>query len=155
MSMLFEREASLGKLIEVCDVALALIRERTQLFNLLRAYSVCEEVHNPFNSSLERLQHLEQVSDQIQFALRDARVKSPAPNARAVAETTGEDPADDGGGRQAGGGRKASHRGRKGTAAPRRPQEAGPTVHRSTQAPRSLSHSNSRSAATIRASWCP
>ena len=81
MSMLFEREASLGKQIEVCDVALALIRERTQLFNTLRAYSVCEEVNNPFNSSLERLQHLEQVSDQVQFALRDAGVKSPAPNA--------------------------------------------------------------------------
>ena len=124
MSMLFEREASLGKQIEVCDVALALIRERTQLFNTLRAYSVCEEVNNPFNSSLERLQRLEQVSDQVQFALRDARVKSPAPNARAVAEATGEDPAD------ASGRGKASHRGRKGIAAPRRSQEAQPTVHR-------------------------
>jgi hypothetical protein len=145
MSMLFEREASLGKQIEVCDVALALIRERTQLFNLLRTYSVCEEVNDPFNSSLERLQHLEQISDQIQFALRDAGVNTPAPNPRAFAETTGEDPAGDGGaggGRQAGGGGRASHRGRKGTAAPRGPQEAGPTVHRSTQAPRSLSHTN-------------
>src|ERR1700681_107755 len=50
---------------------------------------------------------------------------------RRQAETTGEDPAGDGGAggrRQAGGGGRASHRGRKGTAAPsRRPQEAGQT----------------------------
>jgi len=50
---------------------------------------------------------------------------------RRQAETAGEDPAGDGGaggGRQAGGGGRASDRGRKGTAAPgRRPQEAGQT----------------------------
>ena len=67
-----KEKASLGDLIEACDVALALIDERTQLLKLLRAYSVCEEPNDVFNSTLERLQHLEQVSDQIQFALRDA-----------------------------------------------------------------------------------
>ena len=67
-----KEKAPLGELIEVCDVALALIHERTQLFKLIRAYSVCEECKDVFNSTLERLQHLEQVSDQIQFALRDA-----------------------------------------------------------------------------------
>ena len=76
MNIDFERglkeKASLGELVEVCDVALSFIHERTQLFKLLRAYSVCEEPNDVFNSTLERLQHLEQVSDQIQFALRDA-----------------------------------------------------------------------------------
>jgi hypothetical protein len=67
-----KEKAALGELIEACDVALALIDERTQLFKLLRAYSVCEEPSDVFNSTLERLQHLEQVSDQIQSALRDA-----------------------------------------------------------------------------------
>jgi hypothetical protein len=67
-----KEKAPLGELIEACDAALALIHERTQLFKLLRAYSVCEEPNDVFNSTLERLQHLEQVSDQIQFALRDA-----------------------------------------------------------------------------------
>jgi hypothetical protein len=67
-----KEKAPLGELIEACEVALALIHERTQLFKLLRAYSICEEPNDVFNSTLERLQHLEQVSDQIQFALRDA-----------------------------------------------------------------------------------
>src|SRR3984893_4361278 len=67
-----KEKAPLGDLIEACDVALALIDERTQLFKLLRAYSVCEEPNYFFKSPLQRLQLLEQVSDQIQFALRDA-----------------------------------------------------------------------------------
>ena len=66
-----EEKAPLGELIEVCDVALSFIHERTQLFKLLRAYSVCEERNDVFNSTLERLQDLERVSDQIQLALRD------------------------------------------------------------------------------------
>jgi hypothetical protein len=75
MNIDFERglkeKASLGELVEVCDVALSFIHERTQLFKLLRAYSVCEEFNDIFNSSLERLQDLDRVSDQIQLALRD------------------------------------------------------------------------------------
>jgi len=66
-----KEKASLGELVEVCDVALSFIHERTQLFKLLRAYSVCEEFNDIFNSSLDRLQSLERVSDQIQLALRD------------------------------------------------------------------------------------
>ena len=75
MNIDFERglkgKASLGELVEACDIALFFIHERTQLFKLLRAYSVCEEFNDIFNSSLERLQDLERVSDQIQLALRD------------------------------------------------------------------------------------
>jgi hypothetical protein len=75
MNIDFERglkgKASLGELVEACDIALFFIHERTQLFKLLRAYSVCEEFNDIFNSSLERLQGLERVSDQIQLALRD------------------------------------------------------------------------------------
>ncbi len=66
-----KEKASLVELVEVCDVALSFIHERTQLFKLLRAYSVCEEFNDIFNSSLDRLQSLERVSDQIQLALRD------------------------------------------------------------------------------------
>ena len=58
-----KEKASLGELVEVCDVALSFIHERTQLFKLLRAYSVCEERNDVFNSTLERLQHLERVSE--------------------------------------------------------------------------------------------
>ena len=66
-----KEKASLGELVEVCDVALSFIQERTQLFKLLRAYSVCEDPNDIFNSTLDRLQRLERVSDQIQLALRD------------------------------------------------------------------------------------
>jgi hypothetical protein len=66
-----KEKASLGELVEVCDVALSFIQERTQLFKLLRAYSVCEDPNDIFNSTLERLQRLERVSDQIRLALRD------------------------------------------------------------------------------------
>src|SRR5260370_25747328 len=67
-----KEKAPLGELVEVCDVALALIHERAELFKLLRANAVSEERDNVFNSTLERLQHLERVSDQIQLALHDA-----------------------------------------------------------------------------------
>src|SRR5664280_556777 len=64
------------------------------------------------------------------FRQRQARRRD-AGLGRRQAETAGEDPAGDGGAggrRQAGGGGRASHRGRKGTAAPSRgPQEAGQT----------------------------
>jgi hypothetical protein len=67
-----KEKAPLGELVEVCDVALSFIHDRTQLFKLLRAYSVCEERNDVFNSTLKRLQYLERVSHQIQLALRDA-----------------------------------------------------------------------------------
>jgi hypothetical protein len=66
-----KEKAPLGERVEVCDIALSLVHERTQLFKLLRAYSVCEELNEVFDSTLERLQDLERVSDQIQLALRD------------------------------------------------------------------------------------
>ena len=67
-----KEKAPLRELVEVCDVALALIHERAELFKLLRANAVSEERDNVFNSTLERLQHLERVSDQIQLALHGA-----------------------------------------------------------------------------------
>ena len=64
-------KAPVGESIDVCDVALAFIHERTQLLKLLRAHSACEEPNDVFNSIRERLERLEQVSEHIQFALHD------------------------------------------------------------------------------------
>jgi hypothetical protein len=63
-----KEKARLGELVEMCDVALALIHERTQLLKLLRTYSVCEERNNIFNAALKRLKNLERVSDQVRLA---------------------------------------------------------------------------------------
>ncbi len=43
-----KEKAPLGELVEVCDVALALIHERAELFKLLRANAVSEAGLNPF-----------------------------------------------------------------------------------------------------------
>ncbi len=85
-----KEKALLRERVEVCDVALSFIHERTQLFKLLRAYSVCEDFNDIFNSSLERLQDLERVSDQIQLALRDVMsVKDGAGGIKAVRKNQG------------------------------------------------------------------
>jgi hypothetical protein len=68
----FEKEkAPLRELIELCDVALALIRERRQLLKLLRADAVGKEGHDIFNATFKRLKNLERVSHQIRLAFRN------------------------------------------------------------------------------------
>jgi hypothetical protein len=75
MSIHFEygpnEKASLRKLVGLCDVALALIRERRQLLKLLRENPGSEKRNNVVSATLERLQDLEQVSHLIQLAFRD------------------------------------------------------------------------------------
>jgi hypothetical protein len=63
-----DEKAPLGELVEMCDVALALIHERAQLFKLLRTYSACEERNNIFNATLKRLKDLERISQQVESA---------------------------------------------------------------------------------------
>ena len=58
-------------LVELYDVALALVHKRGQLFKLLRANAVCEEGNDVFDATLKRLQYLERVSNEVQLALRD------------------------------------------------------------------------------------
>jgi hypothetical protein len=71
-SVLLSKEtASLGELLDVCNVALALIHERGQLFKLLKETPVGEERNDTVNTALKSLQHLERVSNQIEFALCD------------------------------------------------------------------------------------
>jgi hypothetical protein len=71
-SVLLSKEtASLGELLDVCNVALALIHERGQLFKLLKETPVGEERNDTVNTALKRLQHLERVSNQIEFVLCD------------------------------------------------------------------------------------
>jgi hypothetical protein len=75
MSIHFEygpnEKASLRKLVGLCDVALALIRERRQLLKLLRENPGSEKRNNVVSATFERLQDLEQVSHLIQLAFRD------------------------------------------------------------------------------------
>jgi len=72
MNVHFEKEkAPLRELIELCDVALALIHERRQLLKLLRADAVGKEGHDIFNATFKRLKNLERVSHQIQLAFRN------------------------------------------------------------------------------------
>ena|ERR1700687_840673 len=76
MNMHFEygnkEKAPLEELVELCDVALALIHERGQLLKLLRENSVSEECDHIFNATLKRLKNLERVSHEVQLAFRDA-----------------------------------------------------------------------------------
>jgi hypothetical protein len=70
-TLLLKDTASLGELLNVCNVALALIHERGQLFKLLRETPIGEERNDTVNTALKKLQHLERVSSQIEFALCD------------------------------------------------------------------------------------
>jgi hypothetical protein len=70
-TLLLKDTASLGELLNVCNVALALIHERGQLFKLLRETPISEERNDTVNTALKQLQHLERVSNQIAFALCD------------------------------------------------------------------------------------
>ena len=72
MNVHFEKEkAPLRELVEVCDVALALIHERGHLLKLLRANAVSKECDHIFNATLKRLKNLESVSLQVQLALHN------------------------------------------------------------------------------------
>ena len=66
-----EEKAPLGELVELCDVALALIHERGHLLKLLRANAVSKECDHIFNATLKRLKNLESVSLQVQLALHN------------------------------------------------------------------------------------
>jgi hypothetical protein len=70
-TLLLKDTASLGELLNVFNVALALIHERGQLFKLLRETPIGEERNDTVNTALKKLQHLERVSNQIEFALCD------------------------------------------------------------------------------------
>src|SRR6266478_5506869 len=59
-------------LIELCDVALALIYERGELLKLLRADAVSEERDDVFNATLKRLKDLGRISHQVQLAFRNS-----------------------------------------------------------------------------------
>lgn len=76
MNKLFEyapkERAPLGELVKMCDVALALVQERRELFKFLRMNAVSAERSEIFHAALKRLQDLEQISDQLQLAFRDA-----------------------------------------------------------------------------------
>jgi hypothetical protein len=63
--------ACVGDLLNVCDGALALIHERCRLFEVLRATPIGEEREDTLNAALEKLHHLERVSNQIEVALCD------------------------------------------------------------------------------------
>ena len=67
-----KEKAPLGELVEVCDVALALIHERGELLKLLRADAVSEERDDVFNATLKRLKDLKRVSHQVQLAFRNS-----------------------------------------------------------------------------------
>jgi hypothetical protein len=75
MNMHFEyspkEKAPLGQLVEMCDVALALIHERGQLLKLLRANPAGKDRNNIFTGTLKRLKNLERVSHQVQLAFRN------------------------------------------------------------------------------------
>jgi len=66
-----KEKAPLGELVELCDVALALIHERGQLLKLLRENPVSEECDHIFNATLKRLKNLERVSHQVQLAFHN------------------------------------------------------------------------------------
>jgi hypothetical protein len=61
----------LGDQLTVCDGALALIRERCRLFEVLRAAPISEEGEDTLNAALQELHHLERVSNQIEGSLCD------------------------------------------------------------------------------------
>ena len=66
-----KEKAPLGELVELCDVALALIHERGQLLKLLRENPVSEECDHIFNATLKRLKNLERASHQVQLAFHN------------------------------------------------------------------------------------
>jgi hypothetical protein len=70
-ALLSKETVSLGELLCVCNVALALIHERGQLFKLLKENPVGEEPNDTIDTALKRLQDLQRVSNQIEFALCD------------------------------------------------------------------------------------
>jgi hypothetical protein len=70
--LLSKQKVPIGELVDVCNVALALIQERGQIFRLLRADDGSEEPNEVFDAAVKRLKDLEEISDQIRLAFRDA-----------------------------------------------------------------------------------
>jgi hypothetical protein len=73
--LLSKEKVPLGELLDVCDVALALIQERGQIFKLLRADAGSGERNDVFDAAVKRLKVLEEISDQIRLAFRDAMME--------------------------------------------------------------------------------
>jgi hypothetical protein len=88
--LLSKEEAPLGELIDVCNVALALIQERGQIVKSLRADAASEERNDVFDAAVKRLKELEGISIQVHLAIRDAM---PAPQARVVSLELARSPA--------------------------------------------------------------